>query len=247
MRRPTRDPRPARVLRLAAGRDAVPARPVRQECDTPGVYSPRDDAPPAPSKGAAMPESDVTQLLRSVASGDRRDLNALMAAIYDDLRRLAVVHMKGERDDHTLQPTAVVHEAYLRLIDQRSTNWNDRAHFFSVASCVIRRILVDHARSRSADKRGGGDRGASLGHIDPAAPTSEIDLLALDEALVDLSELCPRQAQLVELRFFGGLTLDEIAEAQGIGRRSVDRDWAAAKAWLYCRLDENGDEDADEE
>ena len=234
--------RPVRVPREAAGRDAGSARSRRKALGAPVVYSLGDDAQPASSAGVLMPDSDVTQLLRSVASGDQRDLNALMAAIYDDLRRLAVVHMRGERGDHTLQPTAVVHEAYLRLIDQRSTNWNDRSHFFSVASCVIRRILVDHARSRSAEKRGGGDRGASLGHIDPAAPAPGIDLLALDEALVDLQELSPRQAQLVELRFFGGLTLDEIAQMQQIGRRSVDRDWAAAKAWLYCRLGETDDE-----
>jgi len=188
-----------------------------------------------------MPDADVTQLLRSVATGDQRDLNTLMAAIYDDLRRLAVVHMRAERDDHTLQPTALVHEAYIRLIDQRSTDWNDRVHFFSVASCVIRRILVDHARSRSADKRGGGSRGVPLGDIDPAAPVSPVDLVALDDALEELQELSPRQAQIVELRFFGGMTLDEIAEALSLGRRSVDRDWAAAKAWLFCQLDESGD------
>lgn len=215
------------------GRGARPAHPHT------GVYSPGSVS--SERRARAMPEANVTQLLRSVATGDQRDLNALMAAIYDDLRRLAVVHMRAERDDHTLQPTALVHEAYLRLIDQRSANWNDRAHFFSVASCVIRRILVDHARAHSADKRGGGSRGVPIGDIDPPAPASSVDLVALDEALEELRDLSPRQAQIVELRFFGGMTIDEIAEALSLGRRSVDRDWSAAKAWLYCRLEEDPD------
>ena len=192
-------------------------------------------------RARTMSDPNVTQLLRTVAGGDQRDLNALMAAIYDDLRRLAVVHMQAERNNHTLQPTALVHEAYLRLIDQRSTDWNDRVHFFSVASCVIRRILVDHARARATDKRGGGNRGVPIGEIDPPAPDSTVDLVALDDALSTLRELSPRQAQIVELRYFGGMTIEEIADALSIGRRSVDRDWAAAKAWLFCELGGDGD------
>ncbi len=183
-------------------------------------------------------QANLTSLLRAASSGERDDVNALMAAIYDDLHRLAAGHMRGERRDHTLQPTALVHEAYLKLIDQRSTDWKDRAHFFSVASRVIRRILVDHARGRLADKRGGGQRGLSLHDVEPAAPGAGIDLIALDEALNELQELDPRQAEIVELRFFGGLTIDEIAETLSMGRRSVDREWSAAKAWLSCQLED---------
>lgn len=183
--------------------------------------------------------ANITQLLRAAASGDRRDLDALMAAIYEDLRRLAVSHMRGERHDHTLQPTAVVHEAYMKLVGQRSTDWQDRVHFFAVASRIIRRILVDHARERLAQKRGGGAERISIEAASPASPVPGIDLVALDEALSELSDLNERQAKIVELKFFGGLTIEEIAELLSIGRRSVDRDWQAARAWLYCRLAED--------
>ncbi len=180
--------------------------------------------------------ANVTQLLRAAASGERRDLDALMGAIYDDLRRLAVAQMHSERDGHTLQPTAVVHEAYLRLVDQRTTDWKDRAHFFAVASRIIRRLLVDHAREREAAKRGGGAQRIALEDADLAAAMPDTELVALDEALSELGAISERQAQIVELRFFGGLTIEEIAEALGIGKRSVDRDWQIARAWLYCRL-----------
>ncbi len=186
--------------------------------------------------------ANVTQLLRAAASGERRDLDALMAAIYDDLHRLAVGHMRGERDAHTLQPTALVHEAYLKLIDQRTTEWADRVHFFAVASRLIRRILVDHARERCAAKRGGGAERMAIEQVDLAAPVQGLDLVALDEALTELHALDERQAKIVEMRFFGGLTLEEIAEALAMGRRSVDRDWRAAKAWLAFRLDADGGE-----
>ncbi len=178
----------------------------------------------------------ITELLRASESGDRRDLDALMAAIYADLRRLAENHLRGERDDHTLQPTALVHEAYLKLIDQRSTDWKDRAHFFAIASQIIRRILVDHARQKHAVKRGAKLQRVSLQHAEINLPHTDVDLCALDDALVELNELSARQAKVVEMRFFGGLTLEEIATSLGVGRRSVDRDWAAAKAWLYFRL-----------
>lgn len=180
--------------------------------------------------------ANVTMLLRAASSGDRRDVDALMAAIYDDLRRLALGHMRREQRDHTLQPTAVVHEAYLKLIDQRSTDWRDRVHFFAVASRIIRRILVDHARERRALKRGGGVERVALEQVEAQAEQPGFDLVALDEALAELGEIDERQARVVELRFFGGLTLEEIAELLEIGRRTVDRDWKAAKAWLYCRL-----------
>jgi RNA polymerase sigma factor (TIGR02999 family) len=168
-----------------------------------------------------------------------------MHAIYDDLRRLAIGHMRAERDDHTLQPTALVHEAYIKLIDQRSTDWKDRMHFFSVASQIIRRILVDHARARNAAKRGGGMRRVPIEAAEQLLAGSGVDLEALDDALSELAELDERQARIVELRFFGGLTLDETAEVLAIGRRSVDREWQCAKAWLYCRLAEEGEDAPD--
>lgn len=180
--------------------------------------------------------ANVTRLLRAAASGERRDLDALMHAIYEDLRRLAIGHMRAERSGHTLQPTAVVHEAYLKLVNQRETDWKDRAHFFAVASRIIRRLLVDHAREREAAKRGGGAARVPLDDVDLSASMPDADLVALDEALTELNELSEQQARIVELRFFGGLTIEEIAESLGVGKRTVDREWQVARAWLYCRL-----------
>lgn len=181
---------------------------------------------------------DITILLRSSALGDPREAERLMALIYDDLRRLAASHLGGERAGHTLHPTALVHEAYLRLVNQRTTQWNDRLHFFSVASRIIRRVLIDHARARGAQKRGGGG-GVRIEHDEIAAPSKELDLIALDEAMEELAELSERQARIVELRFFGGLTIPEIATALSMGARSVDREWQAARAWLFHRLSED--------
>lgn len=182
--------------------------------------------------------ADITLLLHAAASGDRRDLDALMAAIYQDMRRLAMSHMNGERRDHTLQPTALVHEAYVKLIGQRSTDWNDRLHFFALASRIIRRILIDHARERQALKRGGPGTRVSIGEHDAPAPARDLDIIALDEALLELARLDEQQARIVELRYFGGCTVEEVAELLGIGKRSVDRQWQIAKAWLFDRLQE---------
>ncbi|MEC9373295.1 MAG: ECF-type sigma factor [Planctomycetota bacterium] len=189
-----------------------------------------------------MDNPNLTSLLRSVSSGDRRDLDALMHAIYGDLRRLAVSHMQGERHDHTLQPTALVHEVYIKLIDQRSTDWKDRIHFFAVASRIIRRNLVDHARQRRAAKRGGGMDQVPLDFAEVAVGIPGVDVATLDEAMEELAAIDARQAKVVELRFFGGLTIEEIAELLQIGKRSVDRDWQCAKAWLYFRLSEDAQE-----
>lgn len=187
-----------------------------------------------------MDSANVTQLLRAAASGERSDVDALMAAIYDDLRRLAVGQMRSERDDHTLQPTALVHEAYLKLIDQRSTEWKDRVHFFAVASRLIRRILVDHAREKLAAKRGGRSERVLLDDVEPAAASERVDLVTLDDALRELGGIDPVQAQIVEMRYFGGLAIEEIAEALDIGKRSVDRHWQTAKAWLCFRMEGSG-------
>lgn len=183
---------------------------------------------------------NVTLLLHAAASGDRRDVDALMAAIYQDLRRLALAHMSEERRDHTLQATALVHEAYVKLIDQRNTDWNDRVHFFAVASRIVRRILIDHARARNAEKRGGPVTRVSIGDQNVAAPERDLDVLALHEALEELATLDEQQARIVELRYFGGCTVEEIAELLKIGKRSVDRQWLAAKTWLFDRLSEGG-------
>jgi RNA polymerase sigma factor (TIGR02999 family) len=184
-------------------------------------------------------QADITMLLRAAASGQREDLDALLVAIYGDLRRLAASHLQHERADHTLQPTALVHEAYVRLIDQHSTTWKDRLHFFAIAAQAIRRILIDHARERAASKRGGGAQRLPIDE-QVAAPAVNHDLLALDQALQDLAALDERQARVIELRFFGGCTLEETAEILGLTRRTVDRDWQAARAWLYDRLGSAG-------
>lgn len=180
--------------------------------------------------------ANITALLQSVSSGHKADVDALMEAIYSDLHRLAACHLRGERPDHTLQPTALVHEAWMKLVDQHSTTWRDRNHFFAIAARVIRRILVDHARGRQALKRGAGLERIPLDDLPLPDAAPQIDLLALNEALAELQELDPQQARIVELRFFAGLGLDEIADVLEIGPRSVDRHWSTAKAWLKFRL-----------
>lgn len=183
--------------------------------------------------------ADMTLLLRDASSGSTSAADQLMAVVYDELRRLAQHYLAQERADHTLQATELVHEAYLKLVDQRRSQWRDRAHFFAVAAQAIRRILVDHARTRKRAKRGGGERpqvldeSVAAGELGPGAQT---DLVALDEALQDLAGLNERQARIVEMRFFGGLSLDEIAELLGVSPRTVDGEWAMARAWLLCRL-----------
>lgn len=181
---------------------------------------------------------DITMLIRASATGRPEDTDRLMSAIYDDLKRLAASQLKQERPEHTLHPTALVHEAYIRLVNQRTAEWNDRLHFFSIAARIIRRILIDHARERQALKRGGGRRAIAIEPDEVASPERDLDLVALDEALEELATLSERQARIVELRFFGGLTIPEIAEALSIGSRSVDREWQAARAWLFHRLSE---------
>lgn len=200
------------------------------------LYSPPMDERPVQREPAGQDPGDVTMLLRSVASGEAQGMDRLLEAIYDDLRRLAAAHLREERADHTFQPTALVNEAYLRLVSQHSAQWNDRKHFFAFASQVLRRILIDHARARNAEKRGGGGVRVQLEPESIGGEGREIDLVELDDALVELAKVSERQAKVVEMRFFGGCTLEEIAEVLGVGRRTVDRDWTAAKAWLFVRL-----------
>ncbi len=180
-------------------------------------------------------EPDVTGLLVAWADGNEAARSRLIDAVYGELRRLARGYLQRERVDHSLRPTALVHEAYLKLVDQRRVHWHNRSQFFAIAAHLMRRILVDHARRRLALKRGAGAR-VPIDGIEAAAAPEYVDVLALDAALARLAERYPRQAQLVELRFFGGLTGDEIAAVLGIAPISVKRDWALARAWLFRDL-----------
>jgi RNA polymerase sigma-70 factor (ECF subfamily) len=179
------------------------------------------------------PPGDITLLLTELQTGNRAAESKLVPLVYDELRRVARRYMRGERADHTLQPTALVHEAYLRLIGQRNAQWQNRAHFFGVAAQLMRRILVDHARAHQAVKRGGSEAKLSLDETLAFTEAKGADLLAVDEALTRLTERDPRQSRIVELRFFGGLTEDEAAEVLGVSTRTVKRDWNVARAWLY--------------
>jgi RNA polymerase sigma factor (TIGR02999 family) len=178
----------------------------------------------------------ITQLLVAWSDGRRDALDRLVPLLYEDLRRLAAGHMRHESPGHSLQPTALVHEAYVRLIDQRQVHWRNRAHFFGVAAGIMRRILVDHARSRRADKRGGAWDRVTLVEDQAAGGAEGIDLLALHESLERLAAFDPRQERIVELRYFGGLTIEEAAEVVGISEATVVRDWTIAKAWLRADL-----------
>ena len=182
-----------------------------------------------------MPDTvgEVTQLLVSLSKGDQEAASKLIPLVYDELRRLARHYMRRERSDHTLQTTALVHEAYLRLVEQCETNWQNRAHFFAIAAQLMRRILLDHARACRTDKRGGEHERLPLEETLVFSPKKSAELIALDEALNRLSELSPRQSQIIELRFFGGLTVEETAEVLGIAPKTVKRDWSVARAWLH--------------
>jgi RNA polymerase sigma factor (TIGR02999 family) len=183
------------------------------------------------------PQGEVTGLLLAWNQGDQSAIERLMPLVYDELRRLAERHFRRERVGHTLQPTAVVHEAYFRLVDQTRVTWKNRGHFFAVASQAMRRILVDYARARAADKRGGGEKRVTMTSAEASPEASdELDLLALDEALTRLKVLDGAQAQIVELRFFGGLSIEETAEALETSPSSIKREFRSAKAWLYREL-----------
>lgn len=184
---------------------------------------------------------DVTRLLREAQDGRDGAADELVAIVYAELHGLASHYMRNERDDHTLQPTALVHEAYMRLMDQRSVSWQNRSHFFGIASQAMRRILVDHARKRRASKRHGGER-VTLDESVSAPPVQSLDVIALDSALTRLAELNERQASVVELRFFGGLDIDQTAEALGISPATVKRDWTFARAFLQREMEGSADD-----
>lgn len=181
---------------------------------------------------------DLTQLLQAASAGDRHALDAVLPAVYDELRRRAADLMRRERGDHTLQPTALVHEAFLQLVDTPRVDWKGRAHFFAVASQLMRRILVDHARARLADKRGGGVTRVPIGEHLSLSATRETDVLLIDEALQKLDGLNARHAEIVSMRFFGGLSVEEVASVLGTPKRSLEAEWSLIKAWLRRELSE---------
>jgi len=192
-----------------------------------------------------MPDSEsgrstarITQLLIAWSDGGREALDQLLPLVYDELRRIAARYLRHEPDGHTLQPTALVHEAYVRLVDQRRVRWRNRAHFYGVAAQMMRRILVDHARTRRAEKRGAGWERVPLVEDATAAASVDVDVLALDEALQRLAAFDAQQERIVELRYFGGLTIDEVAEVIGVSAATVVREWTIAKAWLRTELSE---------
>ena len=182
------------------------------------------------------PTHEVTSLLIDWNNGQPEALASLMPLVYDELRQIAGRYLRKERQDHTLQTTALVHEAYIRLIDQKQANWQNRAQFFGVAANMMRRILVDHARGHAADKRGGGAAKLSLDEAIEIADQKEVDLIALDDALTQLAALDEQQCRVVELRFFGGLTVEEVAEVLKLSPATIKREWSMAKAWLHREL-----------
>ena len=180
---------------------------------------------------------NITEMLREWSGGKTEVMDDLLPLIYDELRRRAAAYLRRERPNHTLQPTALVHEAYLKLIDQRQDNWASRDHFFAIAAQAMRRILVDHARGRHRQKRGGSNEDLPLEDaLLAAADEANVDLIALDEAMKKLARLDPQQERVVELRYFGGLSLDEAADAMSISRATAARDWQVAKAWLHREM-----------
>jgi RNA polymerase sigma factor (TIGR02999 family) len=174
----------------------------------------------------------ITQLLVKWSDGDKSALDELMPLVYDELRRLARSYLRSQRQSHTLQPTALVHEAYVRLIDQKNVSLQNRAQFFGLAAASMRSILVDHARRHRAAKRGGPQYTVSLNEAEGLTGKSDVDLVALDDALNALADIKPGHSRVVELRFFGGLTIEETAEVLGTSHATVERDWAFARSWL---------------
>lgn len=191
---------------------------------------------------SAYPAEEVTQLLVAWSEGDESALDRLIPLVNEELRRLAHHYISGERAGHTLQTTALVNEAYLRLVDSSRVQWHDRAHFFAVSAQLMRRILVDYARARRSQKRGGEMTRVSLTGAPPIAYQREPDLVALDDALSTLAAIDPRKGRVIELRFFGGLSVEETAEVLEVSTDTVMRDWRLAKSWLLRELSEKPDE-----
>ncbi|HKP80402.1 MAG TPA: sigma-70 family RNA polymerase sigma factor [Pyrinomonadaceae bacterium] len=181
----------------------------------------------------------ITELLAEWREGNQSALDELYPLVYDELHRLARRYMSRERKDHTLQTTALINEAYVRMVDQKNVNWANRSHFFAISAQIMRRILIDHARRHAYAKRGGGAQQVSLEEVAAIAPDQGRELVRLDEALKTLAERDPRRCQVVELRYFGGLNNEEIAGVLHVSENTVTRDWNMARAWLYQQLTEN--------
>jgi RNA polymerase sigma factor (TIGR02999 family) len=185
-------------------------------------------------------QHEITQLLAEWSGGNQSALDELYPLVYDELHRLARRYMSRERKGHTLQTTALINEAYVRLVDQKNVPWANRSHFFAISAQIMRRILIDHARRNQYAKRGGGARQVSLEEAATVVPDQSEELLRLDEALKSLAEMDPRRSQVVELRYFGGLNNEEIAGVLHISENTVTRDWNMARAWLYQQLTGSG-------
>ena len=183
---------------------------------------------------------EITRILKSWSGGNRAAVDDLMPLVYEELHKVAAQYLRRQRPDHTLQPTALVNEAYMKLIDISDVNWQDRAHFFAFASQTMRHILVDHARLLGREKRGGDVQKLSLDEALDFSDEKEVDLLSLDEALQNLAEIDEQQSKIVELRFFGGLTVEETANVLHISSATVKREWRIAKAWLFKRMRDEG-------
>jgi RNA polymerase sigma factor (TIGR02999 family) len=183
-------------------------------------------------------KQNVTQLLAAWGSGDKEAVDQLMPLVEAELRRIASNHMRKENGYHTLQTTALINEAYMKLIDQRGVRWQNRAHFFALSATLMRRILINHARDRHAEKRGGRVEHVDIADVEVLTPEKSLDLLALDEALEKLAKFDKTKSQIVELRYFGGLTIEETAEALGIAAVTVSVNWRLAKAWLTQELED---------
>jgi len=187
-----------------------------------------------------MPSAqNVTEMLRDWRNGDQEALEQLIPVVYDELHRQAARYLRREHPGHTLQTTALIHEAYLRLIKQQNIEWQNRAHFYAIAARLMRQILVDHARRRQATKRGGSDIKVPLEEAIVLSSGRNVDLVALDEALTRLAAIDPQQSRIVELRYFSGLSVEETAEVLGVSSRTVKRDWNVAKAWLRQQISES--------
>ena len=191
---------------------------------------------------ATADPSQITKMVNDLAGGNRPAAEQLFGLLYDAFRGLAARYLKAERAGHTLSPTALVHEVYLKLVDQSRVNWQGRTHFFAVGAQIMRRILVDHARGKGRVKRGGGRIRIQLDEGLALSPQRDEDILAVDEALAKLAKVDPRQAAIVELRFFGGLSVAEVAEVLGLSKRTIEGEWTVARAWLRREL--SGDDPA---
>ena len=195
-----------------------------------------DDGPLRLPHSTAVDSKTLTETLNSIARGDAKAVDLLVPVVYREMKRLAAGYLRDERPGHTLQPTALAHEAYLRLVGRERIQWQNRAHFLGVAARAMREILVDHARRRKAQKRGGGQTPTLLDDALVVADGRPIAFDDLDQALTDLAKLSERQARVVELRYFGGLSIEETGEVLGVSPVTVKRDWATARAWLYREL-----------